>query len=115
VSPTGFEPENLPISKNTTSGSSLSNSARKRSKAGKNHKVTIGPPVNMRMVENMPPTLLGTSSDHNIPITKHNRAITGEDLPQDLQAVVEAWPEHPEAIRAGIVAMVKVAKGDEKP
>ncbi len=29
----------------------------------------------------------------------------------DLSAVVAAWPELPEAIRAGIVAMVKAASG----
>ena len=29
----------------------------------------------------------------------------------DLAAVVDAWPDLPEAIKAGIVAMVKAAKG----
>ena len=29
----------------------------------------------------------------------------------DLAAVVEAWPDLPEAIKAGIVAMVKAASG----
>ncbi len=29
----------------------------------------------------------------------------------DLAAVVDAWPELPEAIRAGILAMVKAASG----
>jgi hypothetical protein len=29
-------------------------------------------------------------------------------------AVVAAWPELPEAIRAGILAMVKAASGDER-
>ena len=33
-----------------------------------------------------------------------------EDNP-DLAAVVEAWPDLPEAIKAGIVAMVKAARG----
>jgi hypothetical protein len=27
--------------------------------------------------------------------------------PQDLQAIIDVWPSLPEAIRAGIVAMVK--------
>jgi hypothetical protein len=31
------------------------------------------------------------------------------DLPPDLAAVVEAWPELPEAIRAAILAMVRAA------
>ena len=30
--------------------------------------------------------------------------------PPDLAAVVEAWPELPEALKAGIVAMVKAAR-----
>ena len=32
----------------------------------------------------------------------------------DLVAVVDAWPRLPEPIRAGIVAMVKVAGGSDK-
>jgi hypothetical protein len=32
-------------------------------------------------------------------------------LPPDLAAIVDAWPALPEAIRAGIVAMVKAASG----
>jgi hypothetical protein len=30
----------------------------------------------------------------------------------DLAAVVEAWPDLPAAIRAGILAMIQAAKGD---
>ena len=30
-------------------------------------------------------------------------------LPPDLRAVAEAWPRLPEAVRAGIVAMVQAA------
>jgi hypothetical protein len=32
-------------------------------------------------------------------------------MPADLAAVIDAWPELPEAVRAGIVAMVKAATG----
>jgi hypothetical protein len=32
----------------------------------------------------------------------------------DLAAVVAAWPKLPEAIRAGILAMVKAASGSEE-
>jgi hypothetical protein len=31
-------------------------------------------------------------------------------MPPDLAAVVDAWPRLPEAIRAGIMAMVKAAR-----
>jgi hypothetical protein len=31
-------------------------------------------------------------------------------LPPDLAAVIDAWPELPEAIKAGIVAMVNAAR-----
>jgi hypothetical protein len=31
---------------------------------------------------------------------------------RDLATVVDAWPELPEAIKAGIVAMVKAAPGE---
>jgi len=34
-------------------------------------------------------------------------------LPAELQAVVNAWPDLPEAVRAGIVAMVEASVADE--
>jgi len=34
---------------------------------------------------------------------------SGPELAPDLAAVLAAWPELPEAIKAGIVAMVKAA------
>ena len=34
----------------------------------------------------------------------------GNPLPDDLTAIVKAWPELPAAIRAGILAMVQAAK-----
>ena len=40
----------------------------------------------------------------------HPLAISAS-LPPDLAAVVEAWPDLPEALRLGIVAMVKAASG----
>ena len=33
----------------------------------------------------------------------------------DLAAVVKAWPELPESVRAGIAAMVKAVNGNDKP
>jgi hypothetical protein len=36
--------------------------------------------------------------------------VTRLDLPSDLAAIVVAWPELPEAIKAGILAMVKAAR-----
>jgi hypothetical protein len=35
----------------------------------------------------------------------------GTEFPPDLATVVAAWPNLPEAIRAGILAMVKAASG----
>ena len=32
------------------------------------------------------------------------------EIPQDLQAIIDAWPALPDAIRAGILAMVKAAR-----
>jgi hypothetical protein len=42
-------------------------------------------------------------------------AVSTEDglIDPDLQAVIEAWLELPEAIKAGILAMVKSAGGSE--
>ncbi len=36
------------------------------------------------------------------------------NLPPDLTAVIDAWPDLPEPIRAGIVAMVKAASGTNR-
>ncbi|MBN2563450.1 MAG: hypothetical protein JXQ75_21225 [Phycisphaerae bacterium] len=38
----------------------------------------------------------------------------GRNLSPDLQDVVNAWPSLPDAIRAGIVAMIRAAKGGKK-
>ena len=40
-------------------------------------------------------------------------ALLVEESP-DLAAVVKAWPDLPEAVRAGIVAMVKAATGEDQ-
>ncbi len=37
----------------------------------------------------------------------------GTEFPPDLVAIVAAWPELPEAIKAGILAMVKAAAGNK--
>ena len=39
------------------------------------------------------------------------KGVTFGHLTADLAAVVAAWPELPDAIKAGIVAMVKAASG----
>ena len=36
---------------------------------------------------------------------------SGESLPPDLRLVTDAWPDMPEAVKAGIVAMVSSATG----
>jgi hypothetical protein len=36
------------------------------------------------------------------------------DLPEDLATVVAAWERLPEAVKAGIVAMVNVARRSEQ-
>jgi hypothetical protein len=36
------------------------------------------------------------------------------DKPADLAAVVQAWPQLPEAIRSGIVAIVRASIGKQK-
>ena len=42
--------------------------------------------------------------------TRRRHPVVGDGL--DLAAVVAAWPELPEPIRAGIVAMVKATSGE---
>jgi hypothetical protein len=45
-------------------------------------------------------------------ILRATRGATGEsgEVDVDLTAVVDAWPELPEAIKAGIVAMIRAAR-----
>jgi hypothetical protein len=42
-------------------------------------------------------------------------AAVTEEIPPDLQAVIDAWPPLPEPVQAGIIAMVRAARssGDE--
>ena len=45
------------------------------------------------------------------PTSASKGATQGEQADPDLEAVVKAWDSLPEAIRAGILAMVKAAGG----
>ena len=36
------------------------------------------------------------------------------DLPDDLRKVINAWASLPKAVKAGLVAMVKAARGSEQ-
>ena len=42
---------------------------------------------------------------------EHNQSTTAEHLPVDLQLVVGAWERLPEAVRQGIITMVKCCAG----
>ena len=44
------------------------------------------------------------------PESRENYVKNYVTLPPDLQAVVDTWDSLPEAVKAGIVAMVKAAK-----
>lgn len=58
--------------------------------------------------------------ENNQAVTNQNQALPGEYTSQnhalfmqeDLAQVVEAWGRLPEALKAGIVAMVKASKGE---
>jgi len=54
-------------------------------------------------------TIHGKTRSVSIPGSKS--AAVAAEIPQDLQALVVAWPALPEAIKAGILAMVKAAGG----
>jgi hypothetical protein len=41
----------------------------------------------------------------------HNSAAVGAAVGADLAAIIQAWHSLPAAVKAGIVAMVKAAKG----
>jgi len=40
-------------------------------------------------------------------------AAVAADISQDLQALIDAWPALPDAIKAGILAMVRAAGGGQ--
>ena len=48
---------------------------------------------------------------HTAPSVAHYFPTDTRKTDPDLAAVVEAWPDLPEALKAGIVAMVKAAAG----
>jgi hypothetical protein len=57
----------------------------------------------------------GTEGDEYTRLSEALKAIPKTASVLDLQAVVAAWPELPEALRAGIVAIVQSGKtGSEK-
>jgi hypothetical protein len=63
------------------------------------------PPLELTKVKSVKPLRLPTS-----PIAHHLPTDTRKSNP-DLAAVVDAWPTLPEAVKAGIVAMVKASGG----
>jgi len=55
--------------------------------------------------------------EHNISITESGdqesrSTVTVDALSDDLQAVVRAWNDLPEAVRRGIMAMIDTSRGD---
>jgi hypothetical protein len=56
-----------------------------------------------------------TDTTKNDPFLQKSEAVSAvggeKPLPPDLAAVVKAWPALPEAVKAGIVAMVKASRG----
>ena len=55
-----------------------------------------------------PDTSSGTQKDPNLDIT-------GDALPADLRELIDAWPRLPDAVRAGIMAMVRVSRKKGRP
>jgi hypothetical protein len=43
-----------------------------------------------------------------------SEAVSGPDFPPDLARVVAAWPDLPQAIKAGVLALVNAAAGGER-
>ena len=65
----------------------------------------------------MTPLLAHISNSGPVPLPVSRFPLPGSpNLPPGLAEIVAAWPELPEAIRAGILAMVKAAaaKGGER-
>jgi len=102
----GFEPVSGPYPAPLTTGQVEYNGGRKRARTGHNTKGCAESDVKKRTQTGQPPNASRTPSDHS---RIHNRAITEWGLDSDLQAVVDAWPDLPEAVRAGILAMVRAA------
>ena len=78
-----------------------------------------GFPASFPIPRNQLPDNPGPMPDGIIPGRDHNRPITettpATDLEPDLALLLNVWPSLPEAIRAGIMAMVKAAAQPEAP
>ena len=62
-----------------------------------------------------PPEHQQDTSEHPSDIfLRSEHVICMSDLPEDLATVVAAWESLPEAVKAGIVAMVNVARRSEQ-
>ena len=54
------------------------------------------------------------SKQPNTTFLRSEHVICMSDLPDDLRQIIDAWESLPGAVKAGMVAMVKAAKGSEQ-
>jgi len=81
---------------------------QKRSKVSQTQRITTEHIVKDGTEAVIPHTAPGRSKSTTKAQWEHNQSIT--DIPHpDLQAVIDAWPALPDAVKAGIVAMVKAS------
>ncbi len=98
----GFEPIQSGNLNMPTAGHEVSNSGHKDTKVGHLDGCSTVSDVNKRTGDLDPKGQSWTLMDPN-------GAPTGNSLPQDLILVMDAWSDLPETVKAGILAMVKVA------
>ena len=109
VGDAGLEPEKVDSPCVTTGGREAPPDDRSPAQAGQEQGVTSGTPVEQRTEADAAQPDVGRLESTTRAQPEHNQSATESALPPDLAAVLSAWPNLPEDVKAGIAALVQAA------
>ena len=105
----GLEPPTCPKSNDTVNGPKASNAGQDSTQPGRHQGVTEGTICKGRTEAGQAGTNPGTPRNTTIAQQEHNASGTGQAMRPELAVIIGAWDDLPEAVRAGILAMVRAS------
>ena len=109
VEAAGIEPASPVIPTSSKDGLEETSSGRHGAQVGHPQEVEPGPACKRRTGAGLYEAKAGRVG--NTTETQRRREREGESVAPDLQTVVDAWPRLPDAMKEGILAMVRAAVG----
>ena len=109
VEAAGIEPDSTQCQGEDETGQDRSEAGREASQAGYHQEDRKGELCKGRTDPDATPPTSGLPGNTPGALRMHTRSITEKNLSDDLVLVMRAWDHLPDAIKAGILAMVKSA------